>query len=156
VFAERRDDVVEITVQTAEPEGSRAPGSPVAQHPEVRLELQIPRGMGVRVGTTSGRISVTGTTGEVALTTASGDVALNSPSGTVTAETASGDVTLRIAPDARMRIEARSTSGEVTARAPLRIEEMSRSRLVGVLNAPDRTVSIRTVSGDIRIDCPEA
>lgn len=70
--------------------------------------------------------------------------------------TSSGDVVLRLAPEARVRVEAATASGEVVVRAPLRVEELGRSRFVGVQGEADATVRLSSSSGDLRIESPGA
>jgi hypothetical protein len=195
VFAERREDRVEISARPPRPEEPPPLGPHVPPRYELRLELAIPRSMGAAIQTASGDIELSGLDGEITLTAASGNIKLSSVGGPVTAstgsgdltasdctsaslqlrsasgdmdvsispppsasvriDTASGDLVLRIAREARARIEASSLSGEVTVHAPLRIEELSRSRLVGVLNAPEGSIKLVTASGNIGIHSPE-
>jgi hypothetical protein len=190
VIAERRGDAVELSFRS-----SRRPGEPLTLGPRPhveRLELTVPRRLGVRLQTASGDITVASVEGDVAVTTASGGIALSGLAGAVTAqsasgaidvassrpaalearsasgslgvaispprgatvrlETASGNIELRIDRDACAHIEAVSLSGEVTATAPLRIEELTRSRVAGVLNSPDGSVKAKSMSGTIRIE----
>lgn len=113
----------------------------------------------ITVNTASGDVKVSEcTSASLQLRSASGDmdVAIAPPTPiSARIDTASGDVTLRIAADARVRIDAASLSGEVTVHAPLQVEELKRSRLVGVLNAPDGSVKVCTASGDVSIHSPE-
>jgi hypothetical protein len=190
VVAGRKGDVLELSFNATRRPG--APGTPGPRPHVERLELSIPRRMGVRVRTASGDITVASLDGDVAVTTASGgvgltgltgavsaqsasgavdvassrpaslearsasgrlDIALSPPRGaTVRLETASGDIELRIDREACTRIEASSLSGEVTATAPLHVEELTRSRVAGVLNSPDGSVKAKSMSGSIRIE----
>ena len=123
----------------------------------------------VRLGAIRGRATVTTSSGSVRgeqrgadrleVRTSSGDVALTlAPSTGASARitTASGDVVLRLESTARVRVEATTSSGEVVVRAPLRVEELGRSRFVGVQGEADGEIRLSSSSGNLRIETPSS
>jgi hypothetical protein len=123
----------------------------------------------VRLGSVRGRASISTASGSVRgsqkgadrldVRTASGDVVLNlapASGAAVRITTSSGDVVLRLDPGARVRVEATTSSGEVVVRSPLRVEELGRSRFVGVQGEADGQIRIASSSGNLRIESPGA
>jgi len=105
----------------------------------------------------SGDIEVKSLSGGVNAHTTSGEVALTLAEAFPRAEvgSTSGDVTLRLPADAQFSLEARSTSGNVTCAFPITIADSrsggGRNALSGTVGGGKGSVSVRTVSGDIRV-----
>lgn len=134
VVWDRRDDTLALSIRSSAAEDGGARESGRAIRKQERLDLAVPRSAGLRI------------------TTSAGDVTLRSVQSDATVQTASGSVSLRLSPDARVRVEAATASGEITVCAPLTVERFTRTRFAGVLNEPQATVRIETASGDIRIE----
>lgn len=134
LVSERRDDTLAMSIRSSAAEDSTGQGSRRAIRKEERLDLAVPRSAGLRITTTSA------------------DVTLRSVTSDTAVRTASGSVSLRFSPEARVRVEATTGSGEITVRAPLTVERFTRTRFAGVLNAAEATVRIESASGDIRIE----
>ncbi|MBL8048269.1 MAG: DUF4097 family beta strand repeat protein [Chthonomonas sp.] len=104
----------------------------------------------VRVNGASGDVKVTNTSGVVEISTASGDVSLErvtSPS--ISIEDKSGNISVV---ESSGSLNARSASGDVVVEAfsgrVVAIEAVSGDVKVGLQNAFDGTMTLRTVSGD--------
>lgn len=104
-----------------------------------RVEVRVPEGMDLVIGTTSGRVRVVGTVGTVAVTTSSGRVEIDDAA-SIDVRTRSGRVTV-----ASSRGEARaiSTSGKV---------EIDRCGDADVTTTSGRIV-LRNVAGVARAHC---
>jgi lia operon protein LiaG len=109
------------------------------------------------ISTVSGSIQVRALAGNAVVHTTSGDVKLTyaaTPS-QVDASSTSGSVTIAFPADASFQLDARSTSGDVRCAFPVTISENhsggGEHLLVGAIGSGTGTVSIRTVSGDIRV-----
>jgi hypothetical protein len=124
--------------------------------------------------TASGRVRLAGLRGPVTVVTSSGEVSgehagaarldvksssggvklslAPAPGGAIYVATSSGDAVIRLAADARTRVEATSVSGEVSVKAPLQVEEIRRTRFVGVQGAAESTIRLTSASGNLRIE----
>ena len=98
---------------------------------------------------TSQRVDMSSVSGEV-------KVAFASAPSRMEAASTSGDVTLRLPPDAQFILDARSISGDISCGFPITISERStgggRHVLAGAVGSGRKTAAVRTVSGDIRIE----
>jgi hypothetical protein len=111
----------------------------------------------VVISTVSGDVNLGGLAGDARVRTTSGDMrlAFASVAGAVDIASTSGEVMLLLPADAGFSLEARSTSGEIVCSFPILLAE-SRSGggshvIVGRVGDGAHPVSVRTVSGDIRI-----
>ncbi|MBP2702707.1 DUF4097 family beta strand repeat protein [Microbispora sp. RL4-1S] len=124
----------------------------------VDYRIDIPRGLGVKVDSGSGTITLRALTGAVNASTGSGDIDGGGLRGrSVTASTGSGQIELRFAapPD---RVEVKSGSGDGVVRLPqgaynVTAETGSGTRTVNVAqdSAAPRTVVVKTGSGDAKV-----
>ncbi|TAK33201.1 MAG: hypothetical protein EPO21_13585 [Chloroflexota bacterium] len=97
--------------------------------------IEIVKAAGLReVSTTSGRVIV--------------DSVLRQPA---SIRTISGDVRLFVSPDSSFRLDYASTSGDVRDELPLTAETRDRHRFLGTYNRGDNVLTVRTVSGDLRV-----
>jgi lia operon protein LiaG len=105
----------------------------------------------------SGSIQVRALTGDAAVHTISGDVKLayTAAPSQIDASSTSGSVTIVFPADASFYLDARSASGDVKCAFPVTISENRAGGgahlLVGTVGSGTGGVSIRTVSGDIRV-----
>ncbi len=114
---------------------------------EIRLELQVPRGVTLAVRNSSGDIRTEGLAGPQELDAASGDVRVFDASGPVRVGTSSGDVEARRV--AALRIQTASGDVDVTdARGPADLRASSGD--VTVNDARD-SLRLATVSGDVTV-----
>jgi DUF4097 and DUF4098 domain-containing protein YvlB len=107
------------------------------------LDITRARGRSVRPRTLSGDVHVT--------------VAALPEGGTLSVETMRGDIDVSLPADSRATIDAATMSGDVACALSLQDRSSDRGtmrrRVVrGVLNAPGALVTLRTTSGDIRIE----
>ena len=102
-------------------------------------------GGGLEVKTASGDIEVGSAGGDVSITTASGDVGIGrAHGGTVGVKTVSGDVEVGVVPGLRVWLDLSSISGRMTSQLDADDDAAG--------NDPATvTVSVRTVSGDLRV-----
>jgi hypothetical protein len=95
----------------------------------------------------------------VALSTTSGDVELRSRldgPGPFGVQTVSGDVS--IASPGRLRVEGRTVTGDISTTAPHKRESSQRGQVLvlGEAGAGVIPISFKSISGDLRINTPEA
>jgi lia operon protein LiaG len=141
----------------------------IADHAYTGLDLSTTSG-DVKVGavsaanvslrTTSGDLRATRLTAQrIEISSVSGDVVVGSMTGdaslAIDAESTSGDVTISLPANAQFELDARSTSGRLTCEFPITIKE-NRSGggshvLSGTVGTGGSPVTVRTVSGDIKI-----
>jgi lia operon protein LiaG len=110
---------------------------------------------------------ISSTSGDVRLKGLAGDSRLHTTSGTVNAvysavpsridaSSTSGGVTLRFPADAQFQLDAHATSGDITCKFPITVTQGSghpvRNALVGSVGTSTNQVTIRTTSGNIRIE----
>ena len=106
----------------------------------------------------SGQVDVKSLAGDTTVRTTSGDVkvAFAATPSRLEAASTSGDVTLRLPSEAQFTLDARSTSGDISCKFPITISERStgggRHVLAGAVGSGPKTAAVRTVSGDIRIE----
>ena len=106
----------------------------------------------------SGDVDVKSITGDMTVHTTSGEVTLGfaATPARFDGESTSGDIMIRLPRDAQFTLDARSTSGEVVCRFPITISESRKGGgshvLSGAVGAGAGAVSVRTVSGEIRIE----
>ncbi|MEU5941846.1 DUF4097 family beta strand repeat-containing protein [Micromonospora sp. NPDC047548] len=139
--------------------------------------VQLPANVAIQAETSSGDVSVDGLTGRIKLDVVSGDVEVKADSTAVDVHATSGAVTVSngasgasietVSGEIRAEftaapgtVRARSTSGDVTIHLPapadgyrLDIKSVSGDQDVSLPSAPtgDRTITVETVSGDIRV-----
>jgi len=115
---------------------------------EVRLALEVPARLPLRLESSSGDLETTGLTGSQTLVTTSGEVEVRDAGGGLLVTTTSGGVVARgFGPTA-----VRSVSGDVTledARGPLDVRTTSGT--IEVRGAAD-SLRLSTASGDIRVE----
>ncbi|GAA1272565.1 hypothetical protein Psi02_06030 [Planotetraspora silvatica] len=124
----------------------------------VDYEVEVPKGLDVKVDSGSGTITLRRLTGPVSAATGSGDIEARGLAGRqVTATTGSGEVKLRFAaaPD-NVRVETGSGEGSVwvpSGSYNVTAEPGSGDREVSVVQDPSsaRTVVVKTGSGDARV-----
>ncbi len=109
------------------------------------------------ISSVSGDVRVGSMTGDATLRTTSGSASLAfaAAPGRIDAESTSGQVTIQLPADAQFELDARSTSGRVTCVFPIAIKE-NRSGggshvLSGTVGSGGSAVTVSTVSGDISI-----
>ena len=107
----------------------------------------------------SGGLRATAVTAQlVDISSVSGDVKVGfaSTPSRVEAYSTSGDVTLRFPPDTKFILDARSTSGDISCKFPIIVAERStgggRHMLAGTVVSGPNTAALHTISGDIRIE----
>jgi lia operon protein LiaG len=115
----------------------------------------------------SRRADMSSVSGDVEVKSLAGDTTVHTTSGGVKiafavtpprldAASTSGDVMLRLPSDARFILDARSTSGNISCTFPITISERAAGGgnhvLAGAVGSGPKTVAVRTVSGDIRIE----
>ncbi|HNP37853.1 MAG TPA: DUF4097 family beta strand repeat-containing protein [Woeseiaceae bacterium] len=102
---------------------------------EADLDIRVPQGSSLEIGTVSADIEIVGVRGEQELHSVSGDIVTEAFAADIQAETVSGDVDIKTAADgSKGRWGISTVSGDITA-----------TGLAG-------EIDIETVSGDIRID----
>ncbi len=139
------------------------------------LEIEVPRGVRISGRTLSGDIEAVGLRAPSRWQTASGDVRIGAEAGPLAIETVSGDALV----DARgaLAITARTVSGDVRVRAPRltaldaattsgdiviesALDEGSHHTLVSVsgdvrlVTASEVTLSLQSITGDLRVPAP--
>jgi hypothetical protein len=134
LVSERKDDTLALSIRSSAAEDPTRQEPRRAVRREERIDLAVPRSAGLRITTTSA------------------DVTLRSLRSDTAVRTSSGRISLRLSPEARVRVEATTTSGEITVRAPLTVERFTRTHFTGLLNDAEVTVRIESASGDIRIE----
>ena len=140
----------------------------VADHVYTGLALSTTSGE-IRVGAVSasdfamhsisgGLRAIAVTSQRVDMSSVSGDVKVGfaTTASRVEAASTSGDVMLRLPPNAKFILDARSTSGDISCKFPITVAERStgggRHMLSGTVGSGPNTIAVRTVSGDIRIE----
>jgi hypothetical protein len=135
---------------------------------------------GVEAHTMHGDIRLAGVAGRLAAGSKHGDVILEAPAGAVFFDfettrggvqahveqfvsgttsrmsTMSGDLTVRLGPEARCRLSARVTAGEIEIRAALTERQESRRSLQGVYGSADAVLELATVTGSVTVDAAAA
>ncbi|MBI1798607.1 MAG: DUF4097 family beta strand repeat protein [Candidatus Eisenbacteria bacterium] len=108
---------------------------------------------GLHVQTSSGEIQVKGASGAVRLSTMSGDVtaSLHGTLASVEVSASSGEIVARFDRDASLRLDVRTSSGEVEAGLPLRVLSADRHRLNATCGTGQTPVVLRSSSGDIHV-----
>ncbi len=109
---------------------------------------------------------ISASSGDLRLKALAGDSRLHTTSGTVNAvytampsridaSSTSGNVTLRFPADAQFQVDAHATSGDISCAFPITVAQGSgrpaRNALVGSVGTSTNQVAIQTTSGDIRI-----
>jgi hypothetical protein len=141
------------------------------------LDVEVPRGATVVLETASGDITIDGLTGDQRYRTASGSILLREVGGRLTVDAVSGDVS--IGADRDCTLTARTVSGDLTLRAgtvgglrmsttsgdmriegrlagdgPFAIESVSGDTILAPVGGV--SVTVKSVTGDIRSDVPSA
>jgi len=110
------------------------------------------------ISSVSGGVRVKSLTGDLTAHTVSGSMAITYASvpGRLDAESTSGDVTIHLPTDASFTLDAHSTSGDVTCKFPIVVAESRTGGgnhvLAGKVGSGDGRFTVRTVSGDVRIE----
>jgi DUF4097 and DUF4098 domain-containing protein YvlB len=122
----------------------------------------------------SGDFLLEGCRGSVSATTYSGDIGISDVAGAVNASTGSGDIEVTLTPVGAKENRFESASGDVTVSfhtpagygftlevhtgtgsiegdLDVKLDEISRKALKGIVGSGEGRVSIETASGDIRI-----
>ena len=105
----------------------------------------------------SGNIEMLSIKGDVAVKTTSGDITLDYAefSGSADIESTSGDVYMTLPGSAGFNLEARSTSGKISCKFPIRLSGAdtggSRNSISGDVGNASHSIKVKTVSGDITI-----
>lgn len=122
------------------------------------LRAEAVRARSADLASVSGNLEVRGLTGDTRAHSTSGEVSLGYEEvpRSIDIDSTSGDVTLLLPGGAEFRLDARSTSGELSCGFPIRLSESrsggGRRVIAGEVGGSDREVKVRTVSGDIRVD----
>jgi lia operon protein LiaG len=110
-----------------------------------------------RLASVSGDLTIKALAGDLTANSTSGEVRIDytkSP-GAISVGTVSGDVELRFPADARFRLDARSTSGDINCGFPITMTSTGgagRHSLSGDIGQqPQNVVAVHTVSGEIKI-----
>lgn len=109
------------------------------------------------ISSTSGSIKLTGVSGDLSATSVSGEVEVSYTAmpGKLDVQTTSGSVRVQLPTDASFTLDARSTSGDVTCRFPMVVQDSSGGGghhvLAGKVGSGAGLVTVRTVSGGIRV-----
>jgi len=108
----------------------------------------------IDVETGSGNVEIRGAEGALRAVAGSGDItARGMPGDDWKFETGSGSVTLMLSPQAGFSLNARTGSGSIESRVAITVQGKAvRNELRGVAGTGGALVSIRTGSGDIRIE----
>jgi len=141
----------------------------------VEFEVRVPAGVDFRGGTVTGDVEATGLRSQVAASSVTGDVTVSSTelvsANTVTGSldvelgnadwddldfhTVTGDITLRLPAGLDANFEFQSISGDFESDFEVEIENQRRrlvgTRVRGTIGDGGRTLSLKTVSGDVRL-----
>jgi len=122
---------------------------------------------------TSGDINLVDYTGSVKINTVSGDVVLEDgkqddnievitvsgdvyikqeDSSNMNIRTTSGDIGISFSEDARFYLKAKTVSGDIENRFPIKITSSGRRDLEGIVGSDEKEINVSTVSGDINVD----
>jgi hypothetical protein len=126
------------------------------------LRAEAVKAQAADLASVSGNLEVRGLTGDTRAHSTSGEVSLGYEEvpQAIDIQSTSGDVTLLLPGEAEFRLDARSTSGELSCGFPIRLSESrsggGRRVIAGEVGSSgsgvERMVKVRTVSGDIRVD----
>ena len=153
-------EFAELAVRTTSGEvriGAVRAGSIALHSVSGELEARAATARVVELGTTSGEITAGALSGEVRARSVSGEVALSwsQVGGPAEVVTTSGDADLTLPAGAAFRLEASSTSGDVSCGFPITVEETGGRRrkhaLTGQVGTGGPPLKVRTVSGEIRV-----
>jgi hypothetical protein len=114
---------------------------------DVRLLIQVPEGLALRLESVSGDLAARGLAGRQSLQTTSGDCSVDATGGALDVRTVSGDAKVR----GRGRAVVRSTSGDIVAALEGPVDARSVSGDIDVPSAGDSLV-LGSTSGDISVD----
>jgi hypothetical protein len=114
---------------------------------EVRLLVQVPAGLALRLESVSGDLAARGLTGPQSLHSTSGDCTVDAAGGSLDVRTVSGDAHV----SGHARALVRSTSGDITAALEGPLDAGSVSGDIEVRSASDSLV-LASTSGDISVD----
>jgi len=105
----------------------------------------------------SGDIEIHSYTGDVGVNTTSGDITLGYTefANRVDINSTSGEVYLTLPGSAEFRLEARSTSGDISCKFPIQLSGAdtgdSKHSISGDVGSASHLITVRTISGDIEI-----
>jgi DUF4097 and DUF4098 domain-containing protein YvlB len=115
---------------------------------EVRITVEVPRGMAVELAASSGDLMTQGLSAPQSLRSSSGDVSVERAAGNVEVTTASGDVSITDASSAHIG----TSSGDVEASGRTRALVATTSSGDVEVGEVAESLRIETVSGDISVD----
>ena len=115
-------------------------------------EIHLRNGSSVELSTGSGNIEATGIHGGARARTGSGDISLN---GEATSpwqlHTGSGDVSVQLQQNAKIDLDAETSSGKIAVAPAIAIDRSDRHHMHGKLNGGGALLEIQTSSGDISV-----
>src|SRR4029453_5149350 len=112
---------------------------------EVRLEIEVPPRLPVRLVSASGDLLTEGLPGRQFVKTVSGDIRIESAAGAVEASTASGDIEATAG-----RGSGQTLGGAISGERAGRVRDKSGGGDIGI-RAPSDSLVLETVSGDIEV-----
>jgi lia operon protein LiaG len=158
-IADHRYDALEVRTTSGDVRvGAIEVDSFTAHTTSGRIEAGAVTSRAVDISSVSGDVRVSSLTGDAKLHTTSGDVTVTFAAvpPRIGADSTSGEVTLAFPMDAQFQLEARSTSGDITCQFPITVSQGAtgggRHALAGSVGAGTAAVTVRTTSGDIRIE----
>ncbi|HEY4696347.1 MAG TPA: DUF4097 family beta strand repeat-containing protein [Candidatus Hydromicrobium sp.] len=127
----------------------------------------------LKLGLTSGDVNLKDYTGNIDVKVISGDVVLENgsqnenievvtvsgdvyveqeDSSNMNIKTTSGDIEINLSEDARFYLRAKTVSGHIENRFPIKITSSSRRDLEGLVGSDEKEIAVGTTSGDINVD----
>jgi len=89
----------------------------------------------------------------IEVVTVSGDVYVEQEdSSNMNIKTTSGDIEINLSEDARFYLRAKTVSGHIENRFPIKITSSSRRDLEGLVGSDEKEIAVGTTSGDINVD----
>lgn len=141
------------------------------EHVAVRFVVSVPSGVRVDASTVNGDVSITGAAGDLVAKTINGSIDAATIDGSINASAVTGDVSARVSSAAAARglrlstvtgdvnawlpaaaaanVDLATVTGELATDFPLAVR--GQHRLSGVLGAGGAPVSLKTVTGDVRL-----
>ena len=123
----------------------------VRRYTGVEFEITVPTTVDVAVGTSNGKVAVSDVVGILDLDTSNGKIDVADAIGELHASTSNGRIDITLAPDASLRIEARTSNASIQSNLPW-IGDTEGKRWSAVLNPPaTTTLTLETSNGQIEI-----